>query len=328
MKKKLNPFWVGSFVFGAVVLIVAALLSFRSLHVFSRPGRFQSYFNESVQGLDVGSAVKLHGVRVGRVLAIRVLYNPQSLGSQVVIVGELNRDIISDSTGSVIRITDRGTLQRLVKEGLRAKIDLVGITGAQFVELDFMDPVQFPASPAGAESEYPKIPTLRSGMSELIANLSRAAGNLNKVDFAGLAKELQSLLSTVNHQVGEVDLGKMVAQVTGAANSVANLASSDEAKKAFLNLNKTASEVQGLVANINNQVEPIRAELIPMLHSFHEAADGVREVVGPRSGLSEEILRTLQQVSDAADSMQRLADFLERNPNALIIGRKRPEKTP
>ena len=328
MKKKLNPFWVGSFVFGALVLIIAALLSFRSLHVFSKPGRFQAYFNESVQGLDVGSAVKLRGVRVGRVLAIRVHYDPQSLRSQVVVIGELNQNVISDGTGSLIKITDKATLQRLVREGLRARIDLVGITGAQFVELDFMDPTQAPASPAQAESEYPNIPTIRSGMSELISNLSRAAGNLNKVDFAGLAKELQSLLSTVNHQVGEVDLGKMVGRVTAAANSIEAIASSDEAKKAFLNLNKTAIEVQGLVANINTQVEPIRAELIPMLRSFHEAADGVRKVVGPQSGLSEEIIRTLQQVSDAADSLQRLADYLERNPNALIIGRKRPEKAP
>ena len=78
MKAKLGPFAVGSFVLGGLVLVVVALLSFRSLHLFSKPGRFVAYFNESVQGLDVGSPVKLRGVRVGRVAAIRVDYDAAS----------------------------------------------------------------------------------------------------------------------------------------------------------------------------------------------------------------------------------------------------------
>jgi paraquat-inducible protein B len=32
--------------------------------------------------------------------------------------------------------------------------------------------------------------------------------------------------------------------------------------------------------------------------------------------------KTLAQLRDAALAVQRLADFLERNPNALITGRK------
>jgi len=33
-------------------------------------------------------------------------------------------------------------------------------------------------------------------------------------------------------------------------------------------------------------------------------------------------------VTDTAESLQRLADFLERNPSALITGKKRPDKEP
>ena len=89
MKTKLSQAVVGSFVIGALALIVAALLSFRSSHLFSKPGRFVAYFNESVQGLDVGGAVKLRGVRAGRVVAIRVHYDSKARQSQVAVVGEL-----------------------------------------------------------------------------------------------------------------------------------------------------------------------------------------------------------------------------------------------
>ena len=328
MKTKLKPVLVGTFVLGALVLMVAALLSLRSFHIFSKPGHFMAYFNESVQGLDVGSAVKLRGVRVGRVASIRVHYDSKSRQSQVVVVAELDQNVISDGAGKMIQITDRATLQKLIEEGLRARIDLVGITGLQFVQLDFFDPQQFPVPHFKSEADYPVVPTLRSGMSELIGNLSKVASNLIKVDFAGLSRELQSLLATANHQAGEVDLKKMVAEVTAAAESIEALAGSAEAKTAFANFNKTATEVQGFVTRLDTQVEPVRTELVRTLHSFHDAAESIHKLLGPQSGLSEEAIKTLRQLTETAESLQQLADFLERNPNALIAGKKLPDKKP
>lgn len=86
MKTKLSPFLIGSFVLGGLILVVVALLSFRSLHLFSKPGRFVAYFNESVKGLDVGSPVKLRGVRVGRVANIQVHYDSKTKKSQVAVI--------------------------------------------------------------------------------------------------------------------------------------------------------------------------------------------------------------------------------------------------
>ena len=328
MKTKLSPFLIGSFVLGGLLLVVVALLSFRSLHLFSKPGRFMAYFNESVQGLDVGSPVKLRGVRVGRVANIQVHYDSKTKKSQVAVIAELDQSAISDRAGKLIQITDRVTFQQLIEEGLRAKIDLVGITGLQYVELDFFDSQEFPAPPQEGGQEYPVVPTLRSGMSELVANLSKIANNLNKVDFAGLSRELQTLLATLNRQVSDVDLKQMAASVTAAAAAIESFAGSPETKAAFANLNKTATEVQGFVARLDAQVAPVQAELVRTLRSFHEAAESVHQLVRPQSGLGEEAVRTLRQVTDTAESLQRLADFLERNPSALITGKKRPDKEP
>ena len=328
MKTKLSPTLAGTFVIGSVVLIVAALLTLRACNVFPRPGHFTAYFNESVQGLDVGSAVKLRGVPLGRVKSIRVQYDEKTRQSQVVVLAELNQNKVADDAGHLIQLTDRATLQRLIDQGLRAKIDLVGITGLQFVELDFFDPQEFPAPHAASDAEYPVVPTLRSGMSELVENLSKIAGNLNKVDFAGLSQELKSLLATVNQQAGGLDLKKMVATVTSAASSIDALAGSAEAKSAFANLNKTATDVQGLVAKLDTQVEPVSAELVRSLHSFHDAAQSVQKLVGPQSGLGDETVKALRQLTQTAESLQELADFLERNPNALITGKKLPDQKP
>lgn len=328
MKTKLKPALVGLFVLGACGLTVAGLLAFGSSHLFSKPGRFVAYFNESVQGLDLGSAVKLRGVRVGRVRAIRVRYEAGARQAQVAVVAELDQNVLSDRAGQMIKITDRVTLERLVAEGLRAKIDLVGITGLQFVQLDFLDPAQFPAPPEERASSYPVVPTVPSGMSALIGNISKIVTQLNKVDFAGLSLELKGLLATANRQVGDLDLKKLVAKVAAAAESIEALAGSAEAKAAFGNLNQTATDVRGLVAKLDTQVEPVRADLARTLHSFQEAAQSIHQLLGPASGLGEEAARTLRQVAETAEAIQGLADFLERNPNALITGKRRPTKAP
>jgi len=328
MKTKLSPALAGTFVIGALVLLVAALLTLRSCNVFSRPGHFVAYFNESVQGLNEGSAVMLRGVPVGRVKSIRVRYDEKTRQSQVVVVAELNQNMVTDDAGRLIKLTDRATLQRLIDQGLRAQIDLAGITGQQFVELDFIDRQESPSPPTVSEAEYPVVPTLRSGMSELVENLSKIAGNLKKVDFAGLSQALKSLLATVNQQAGGLDLKKMVATVTAAAASIEALAGSAAAKAAFANLNKTATDVQGLVAKLDTQVEPVGAELVRSLRAFHDAAQGVQQLLGPQSGLGDEANQTLRQLTQTAESLQALADFLERNPNALIIGKKLPDQKP
>ncbi len=325
MKTKLSPFLIGSFVLGGLLLVVVALLSFRSLNLFSKPARFVAYFDESVQGLDVGSPVKLRGVRVGRVVSIQVHYDANARQSKVAVIAELDKSTVTDGEGESINLTDRTALQGLIQKGMRAKIDLVGITGLQYVELDFFDPQEFPATHRDDESKYPLVPTSRSGMSELVANLSKIAGNLNKVDFAALSRELQSLLATVKHQISEVDMKQLVAKVTTAAASIEALAGSSDAKAAFANLNKTAADLQGFVAKLDAQVKPVRADLVRTLHSFHDAAESVHKLLGPQSGFREEAVRTLQQVTGTAESLQRLADFLERNPSALITGKKRPD---
>jgi paraquat-inducible protein B len=86
--------------------------------------------------------------------------------------------------------------------------------------------------------------------------------------------------------------------------------------------------VQGLVAKLDTQVGPVSAELVRSLRSFHDAAKSIQKLVGPQSGLGDEAVKALRQLTETAESLQALADFLERNPNALITGKKLPDKKP
>lgn len=61
----------------------------------------------------------------------------------------------------------------------RARINLVGITGLQYVGLDFYNPMEFPVPQREGVGEYSVVPTLHSGMSELVATLSKIANNVS-----------------------------------------------------------------------------------------------------------------------------------------------------
>src|SRR3954470_24455885 len=99
MKTKISPAVIGVFVIGAFALAVIALLSFGGLSFFSKPQRFVVYFDESIHGLDLGSPVKLRGVRVGRVVDLNIRYDEKTNHSVVAVVCEFSKDKVSDTKG-------------------------------------------------------------------------------------------------------------------------------------------------------------------------------------------------------------------------------------
>src|SRR5688572_18652190 len=124
MKTKAGPAIVGAFVIGAFVLGIIALLSFGGVSFFSKPERFAVHFDESIHGLDLGSPVKLRGVRIGRVVELNVRYLSERNHSVVAVVCELNRDIITDNRGLKLDVSSRAELQKLVDQGLRARLEI------------------------------------------------------------------------------------------------------------------------------------------------------------------------------------------------------------
>lgn len=203
--RKLNPISIGSFVIGGAILLIVGLLSFRSLHFFDKPLRFVCYFDESVQGLDIGSRVKLRGVPAGRVVSIKVEYDWKENKSEVMVVGELEKTAIVDRLGHPIQVEHSDLLKTLVNQGLRAKIDLVGITGMQFVQLDFLDPKKYKAELLNEHAPYPVIPTVKSGISQLKENLVEVVDHLRGVDFKKMTSQITQTAIAIENLVEFID---------------------------------------------------------------------------------------------------------------------------
>jgi paraquat-inducible protein B len=333
VKTKVSPAIVGMFVIGAFALAVIALLTFGGVNFFSKPQRFAVYFDESIHGLDLGSPVKLRGVRVGRVVGLNIRYDDKTNRSVVAVVCEFSKDMVTDPMGVTIDVASREELQRLVDHGLRAQLGVLGLaTGLLFVELDFFNPKEYPVEAHVAETKYVMVPAVPSAISEFQASASEILANLKKVDFAGLSRELATLLAETQKHLDGVDLKGVTEQWKKTGAQVEALATSPEIKQTFANLNTALVDLHTVLTRLDTEVVPAGRELAATLAqakvalaSFNDAATAAQRFIAAHSGLGDEMVGTLEQLNEAADAVRRLADFLERNPNALLTGKKRPQ---
>ena len=83
-------------------------------------------------------------------------------------------------------------------------------------------------------------------------------------------------------------------------------------------LKQAAAGVSQLVTNLDTSVLPATQNA---LEAAQAALGGVRDVTSPNSPIRYNFEETLKELSAAARSLRDLADFLEQNPNALILGK-------
>ncbi|MDX2187323.1 MAG: MlaD family protein [Opitutaceae bacterium] len=330
MKTKISPALVGFFVLGFLILGVIALLSFGGVNFFSKPQRFVVYFDESIHGLDLGSPVKLRGVRVGRVVDLALNYDEKQNMAVVAVTCEFNKNMMRNLQGEMIDVSKRERLEALIASGMRAQLGVQGLaTGLLFVELDFPENGEVSPGPKGAPTDLAVVPSTRSAIAEFQASLTEILANVKRVDFPGLAREIHGLVADTRKQINTLNLTDVTREWAKAGAAVTELAQSEELRKVAGNVNALIARIDATVARLDGIVTPASGELTAALAeaktaltAFKNTAEIARNFISAQSGLSDEATRTLMKFSEAAESISKLAEFIERNPNALLTGRK------
>jgi paraquat-inducible protein B len=176
----------------------------------------------------------------------------------------------------------------------------------------------------------PVVPAIPSPISQAQQSIIEIMAKINKVDFAGLSKDLKTLVTTTNQKLADLDLKSLAERVGRAADAVTAFAASPDAKKAFANLNEAIDQTKAVMAKLDSNVGPVSddlkktlADAQAALKSLDSAATTTRNFVRNQGQLGDETTLALRQISDAAAALERLADAIERNPSALIVGKKK-----
>lgn len=305
-----NPFAIGVFVIGAVVLAITGLLIFGSGKLFKHTTRAVCFFTGDVMGLNVGAPVKFKGVDIGTVAEVRLRIPEETetvtetakAGARMPVIIEIDNDQVTNMGATKPLDTER--LKQLIALGLRAKLVSQSlVTGMLLVQLDFHADAA-PTYVLPLDSKMIEIPTVPTGMQEIQA-------------------AAQSLIRRLEH----VDLERLVTSITGAVDNVARLAGSPKLQQAVDGLPGTVENVNGAVTNLRQLLGNIDREQAPLLQSLRATSDrtavalgSVQTLIAPNAPLVVDIAASLRELAAAAHSVRLLADSLDRNPSAIVRG--------
>ena len=184
---KTSNFMLGLFVTIGVFLAAAAILWWGASKYFQKGTPYVTYFDESVQGLQVDSSVKYRGVDVGRVEQIRVA--PDNKLIAVVMKIELQGDL------------EKNTV---------AQLKAAGITGIVFVDLDRRSPEEADLSPKiSFPPDYPVIPSRPSQVAQILTSIDAVMEKVKSFDWQAISgkmeKEVQELSSQIRQTARSVE---------------------------------------------------------------------------------------------------------------------------
>jgi len=213
-------FRVGIFVIIGMLLIVAGIVVFGAGKFLKKKIIIESYFDQSVQGLEVGAPLKFQGVQVGNVSEIGFVFNDYDTGLNYVLV---RSEIYPDKIGSlknrdnmdivVKQLTERGypvfrggdekdTLQSIIEDdigkGMRIELSSQGVTGVGFLNILFVDPEQYQPMVIDwtpYDIYIPSKPGTITLLTKAIEDVSRA---LIDIDFKELGKNLNKTVANLS----------------------------------------------------------------------------------------------------------------------------------
>jgi phospholipid/cholesterol/gamma-HCH transport system substrate-binding protein len=329
MSTKVSPTLIGAFVIGAVALIVIAILLLGSGRLFRQTRDFVLYFDNSVNGLRVGAPVKFKGVEVGSVKDIRLQLEKGAEVNKIPVIIEIDLEKLTLRGATPEIAVDREAFHKAVVEGFRGQLAMESlVTGVLYVALDFFPgtPINF-VQQENVNNKYPEIPTLPTSLELAKGAVERILNKLEEVDFKGL---IDSLTKTSD------GVGQLVKVNSPTVKSI--LQSVDQA---IPQLRGAILDFQTLTATANNNVTNVSADLHQTLTAAHSAIEqiaatmkeaettiiSVRTTIDPNSPTFYELTKSLREVSGAASSIRLLADSLDRNPQAVILGKpETPER--
>jgi paraquat-inducible protein B len=336
MSKPSNPTLIGSFVLGAVVLLVAATLLFGGAELFASKRVLVSYFEDSVKGLREGSNVMLNGVRIGYVKTIQLqgevgTDNSMHMLAEVTMqVFPESYELFADGTTMATDARSRLTTDQYVKAGIRAKLGTDSfVTGQLLVEFVFDpgEPAVFRKRRPGGPEEIPTIP---SDVQQVIDRVQDFFSKISKdVDLGQVAKNLQGIVSGLNEIANSPDLRKTLAGASKLTNEdLPHLASALE--RSLAELQGAAKDARSLVTHVDKQVDPLMTDLLPAVQRLDTTLEAAEQVLRDASGhlrddseLSLEVRHTLQDLQSASDAATVLLDYLGNHPEALLRGKRK-----
>jgi len=173
MKKTPNKKLVGLFTVFSIAIFAGIVIMFMGNSIFEKnDNQIVMYFEESINGLIIGSPVSFRGVEIGKVSKIDIMADTKSMNFSIPVFAKLNENQ-SFRGKTYKKIKDKDAfIEDLIKKGLRARLTTQSyITGQLMIELEMLPNTKVELKNPNEFKDIIEIPTVLSPMGELSKGL-------------------------------------------------------------------------------------------------------------------------------------------------------------
>jgi paraquat-inducible protein B len=339
MSAQANFFKLGLFVIGATVVLVLLLLILGSGRWFQSKTPIETYLNESAQGLEVGSKVKYRGVVVGEVTKIGFTYTKYQLDKPmaerlryVMIEALLLPRLIGGRASG--DITRPETARMEIDKGLRVRLAPQGITGTNYLEIDYVDPKTNPELPISWEPDNLYIPSAQSTVTQFVGAAADILARFQRLDLEGTLTNLNRLLITTNNRIDAIDTAKISQSATRVLTKIDQLPLEQIGKDTaglITDLRATSQKLSSLLDDPATKRLPADADAAAVqLKKVLEDPNFAKSLAHLQNTLSRldrvtgggetDLKRTLDNLRQITDNLRDLTENAKRYPSQLILG--------
>ena len=264
---KASYFKIGIFSLIAITIVIAVLVVYGAGIWQQKKVYFETYIDESVQGLSVGSPVKYRGVDIGKVEKITfvsAVYHIEVTDKEYT---ELANDVlvVMSVTPDALKTINQQSfgIEAKIESGLRLTLTRQTLTGIAYLELDY------PKSPSPLikvpwEPRYVYIPSSKSLLGNVTDKIERILKDISDLNLVNLQDKLDTLLTNLNDKVQAVDTALISDKVVDTLDGI-NLAAKDADK-----LIRLASDKVEYI-----DTKELNAKLVRLMDDFQTVAKKV-----------------------------------------------------
>jgi phospholipid/cholesterol/gamma-HCH transport system substrate-binding protein len=304
MSAQANYFKIGLFVVVASVIGVVSILALGAGSFFQKKVLIETYFVESVQGLDVGAPLKFRGVPVGKTTEVTLVGKAYTTDRQYVLI---RAALFPDMFRITCPPPSGSNLDTQVEKGLRIRLSFQGLTGAAHLEMDYMNSKRYPPLQIEWKPKYCYIPSAPSTIQRLSVAVDKILKNFENLDFKTITTNLNTSLTDISRTLSQANLGKISGQAQAL---LSELRETNRQVDGFLKNPKVKSllpDAAATMAAARRILEGTEKPMSKLLDAFKKVSAGLETLSTQMDSITH----------DTTDSAAHLKRILRRVDNLI-----------
>ncbi len=302
MNMRSKYFLLGLFSLSGIALVVIGTFWFLFSTSLQRGITVETYLDESVQGLYVGSTLKYRGLKIGSIQKmdfVRRIY-PESVAQN----NSFQNSILIQVNIETNSYNLWDNIQHEIEKGLRMRLSSSGIVGGSFLEMDYFDPKDNPVLDISWTPKKIYIPSTQGVLKKIGSSLEALAQQTSQIQLAEAVENFNHLVVVFTKTVERSQADKLSVELRHL------VAESRETNKRLIKIMKDSS-ARSLPSRISRIVSRIETSSTSFDRILGSSQEGITEAI--------------ENLKIASRNIQELSSTAKKYPSYLLFG-KPPSK--